>query len=576
MKRVVIPELLDDDTGTPREVADSLADLRMFNRRFGGGHVTSRLLLEIATRQQMTAISFLDVAGASGDIVTMSARFLAQHGITLNAVLLDRAPSHLNGTHPAVCGDALELPFPDNSFDVVGSSLFLHHLEPGQIVAFTNEALRVARHAFLVNDLVRNPIHLALAEAGRLIYRSRITRHDAPASVRRAYTVKEMREFIAQTRAQSFEIGTYYFFRMGGIAWKCAYDLTVIGAGPAGSACAITAARAGASVLLLEKDQFPRHKVCGEFVSPESLHLLEWLLGEKRFENRPEVKESRVFSGRKVITLPISPCARSIPRYELDMALLQAAREAGVHAEESVTVREVEQQDNFRIRTNDKTYTARAVVNATGRWSQLTQHRPRQKEKWIGLKAHFQEAGPPPSTDLYFFDGGYCGVQPVGPDSVNACAMVRADAARTLQEVFGKHPELRARTRDWQPLFAPITTSSLYFRKPQTEHRGMVLAGDAAAFIDPFAGDGISMALHTGSLAAESLLGFLRAKSSLTESQQQYRTAYFRRFAPAFRNAARLRMLLSAPAWLCSKLIRLAGTRPVARMIVQGTRARAS
>ena len=101
----------------------------------------------------------------------------------------------------------------------------------------------------------------------------------------------------------------------------------------------------------------------------------------------------------------------------------------------------------------------------------------------------------------------------------------------------------------------------------------MVLAGDAAAFIDPFAGDGISMALHTGSLAAESLLGFLQAKCSLADSRQQYRTTYFKRFAPAFRNAARLRMLLSAPTWLSSKLIKLAGTRPVARMIVQVTRA---
>jgi flavin-dependent dehydrogenase len=351
------------------------------------------------------------------------------------------------------------------------------------------------------------------------------------------------------------------------------YDLVVIGAGPAGSACAITAARAGVSVLLLEKDQFPRHKVCGEFVSPESLRLLEWLLGARRFQGKPEITSSRVFSENKVITLPISPCALSVPRYELDMALLEAAREAGVHAEESVTVREVEQQDVFHIRTTDKTYSARAVVNATGRWSQLTQHRPPQKEKWIGLKAHFQEADPPPSTDLYFFEGGYCGVQPVSSNAVNACAMVRVDAARTLRQVLGKHPELRARSRDWQLLFAPVTTSSLYFRKPQTEHRGMVLAGDAAAFIDPFAGDGISMALHTGSLAAESLLGFLQAKCSLAESQQQHRVTYCKRFAPAFRNAARLRMLLSAPAWLSSKLIRLAGTRPVARMIVQSTRA---
>jgi ubiquinone/menaquinone biosynthesis C-methylase UbiE len=225
MKRVVVPELLDDDAGTPREVEGSLADLRMFNRRFGGASVTSRLLLEVATRRRLTTVSFLDVAGASGDVAMLSGEFLARHGITLKSVLLDRATSHLNGGHPAVCGDALALPFADNSFDVVGCSLFLHHLEPQQISAFTNEALRVARHAFLINDLVRHPVHLAVAEAGRAIYRSRLTRHDAPASVRRAYTVKEMKDLLAQTKAQSFEIGRHYFFRMGGIAWKHSHTI---------------------------------------------------------------------------------------------------------------------------------------------------------------------------------------------------------------------------------------------------------------------------------------------------------------------------------------------------------------
>lgn len=220
MKRVVVPELLDGDTGTSCEIQGSLADLRMFNRYFGGASVTSRLLLEIATRRQLTTISLLDVAGASGDVATTSGEFLARHGVTLKPVLLDRASSHLNRSFPAVCGDALALPFAGNSFDVVACSLFLHHLEPEQICDFTNEALRVARHAFLINDLVRHSAHLAVAQAGRAIYRSRLTRHDAPASVRRAYTVMEMKDFLAQTNAQSLEIGTHYFFRMGGIAWK--------------------------------------------------------------------------------------------------------------------------------------------------------------------------------------------------------------------------------------------------------------------------------------------------------------------------------------------------------------------
>ena len=351
------------------------------------------------------------------------------------------------------------------------------------------------------------------------------------------------------------------------------YDLIVVGAGPAGSACAITAARAGSKVLLLEKDRFPRHKVCGEFVSPESLRLLDWLLQRASFRDKPEITSSRVFSGGKIITLPISPCARSIPRYDLDLALLEAAQDSGVRAAEGMNVREVDHQAAFRVKTTGASFAARAVVNATGRWSQLTQHPP-QGEKWIGVKAHFREDNPPRSVDLYFFDGGYCGVQPVGRNAVNACAMVRSDAARSLDEVFPRQSDLYRRSRDWKPLFPAITTSPLYFRRPQTESRGMLLAGDSASFIDPFAGDGISLAMHSGTLAAQSLQPFLSGKTSLAHAHDEYRKSYMKYFAPVFRNAARVRMALSAPTLIRSMLLSLAATPRISRIIVKGTRVR--
>jgi flavin-dependent dehydrogenase len=154
--------------------------------------------------------------------------------------------------------------------------------------------------------------------------------------------------------------------------------------------------------------------------------------------------------------------------------------------------------------------------------------------------------------------------------------MVRVDTARTLQEVFSKHPALRARSRDWQPLFAPITTSSLYFRKPQTEYRGMFMAGDAASFVDPFAGDGISLALHTGSLAAQSLNLFLQGHETLSQAHREYHDTYRKRFVPVFRNAARVRKALSAPALIRTMLLGLATTRFIAGIVVRSTRVQQS
>jgi menaquinone-9 beta-reductase len=349
------------------------------------------------------------------------------------------------------------------------------------------------------------------------------------------------------------------------------YDLIVVGAGPAGSACALTAARAGAKVLLLEKDRLPRHKVCGEFVSPESLRLLASLAGEECFASNPKISSARIFFGTKIVSLPIAPPAQSIPRFDLDAVLLQAARDCGVQAEEGVTVREVISGELFQVRTSGKTTSARVVVNASGRWSQLTQF-PHGNQKWIGLKAHFREAAPPNSVDLYFFEGGYCGVQAVGANAVNASAMVRPETARSLEEVFAKNAELWRRSRNWEEVFSPITTSPLYFRRPQTEDKGMFMVGDAAGFIDPFAGDGISLALHSGTLAAQSFVPFIHGQCSLEQAHRQYHGSYTKRLIPAFRNAARVRMFLSAPPFLRSMLLSLAGMRPFSRALVRGTR----
>jgi menaquinone-9 beta-reductase len=352
------------------------------------------------------------------------------------------------------------------------------------------------------------------------------------------------------------------------------YDLIVVGAGPAGSACAITAARAGAKVLLLEKDRFPRQKVCGEFVSPESLGLLHGFLEDSRFQSCAQIISSRIFLDNKLLVLPVSPAAQSIPRFDLDPALCAAAAKGGVTTCEGVTVREVQRKEFFYVHTSEGTYAARAVVNATGRWSKLTQFDVAGKDKWIGLKAHFTEASPPQTVDLYFFSGGYCGVTPVGPNSINACAMVRADAAHTLEDVFTKEPRLHERSRAWQPLFSTVTTSPLYFREPETESDGMFLAGDAAGFIDPFAGDGISLALQSGTLAAQSIVPFLRGMISLEQSHQQYRAEYRKRFAPAFRNAARLRSALAAPRWIRNAALTFAAVPGVGKMLVKRTRAR--
>ncbi len=220
MHRVVTPELLDSDSGTPAEIAASLADLRLINRWFGGA-ATTRWMVEHAARQiGATSLSYLEVAAGSGDSSDFTRRRLQHRGVQMEITLLDRARSHLTNGCRAVVGDALALPFRDASFDLIGCGLFAHHLSPVQLTDFVNEGLRVCRVAVLINDLIRHPLHVALVYAGYPLYRSRLTRHDGPASVRAAYTPDEMRTSLQQARTARVEIYRHYLFRMAAIAWK--------------------------------------------------------------------------------------------------------------------------------------------------------------------------------------------------------------------------------------------------------------------------------------------------------------------------------------------------------------------
>ena len=175
----------------------------------------------------------------------------------------------------------------------------------------------------------------------------------------------------------------------------------------------------------------------------------------------------------------------------------------------------------------------------------------------MGLKAHFSEPVSQPSVDLYFFEGGYCGVQPVavsGEESdtgrINASAMVRADVARSLPGVFARHPALRERSRNWTVVSDPVSTSPLIFRNPRPERDGVLLAGDAAGFVDPFVGDGISLALRSGSLAAQCLKPFFACEASLPEAVLRYSQSYESSLLPVFRASSKIRRMLILPGYI--------------------------
>lgn len=222
MQRINTPEILDSPDCPPHEIAASLRDLSRINRWFGGVGTTRKLIERVAATTGKKRFSLLEVAAGFGEVPKVASEQLARKGIALEVTLLDRVHSHLLLGNRSVVADALALPFPDGSFDLVSSSLFAHHLEPAELTRFVSEALRVSRCAVLINDLIRHPLHLALVYAGFPLMRSYVSRVDGVASVRRAYVPEEVRGLLTDGAVPTgkIEISRHYLFRMGVVVWK--------------------------------------------------------------------------------------------------------------------------------------------------------------------------------------------------------------------------------------------------------------------------------------------------------------------------------------------------------------------
>ena len=227
MLRIDAPEILDSDSCSAADVEISMRDLGRVNRWFGGVATSRKMVERVAQAAGEKRLSLLEVAAGSGEVPLKVQRKLTRHGIALDVTLLDRSRSHLpNGNRTpqerAVVADALGLPFGEGAFDLVSCSLFAHHLNIDLLTQFVREGLRVSRRALLINDLIRHPVHLALAYAGFPIMRSRVAWLDGLTSVRRAYIPGEIRSVLAAALSPEvrIEISSNYLYRMGVIVWK--------------------------------------------------------------------------------------------------------------------------------------------------------------------------------------------------------------------------------------------------------------------------------------------------------------------------------------------------------------------
>jgi menaquinone-9 beta-reductase len=299
-------------------------------------------------------------------------------------------------------------------------------------------------------------------------------------------------------------------------------DAIVIGGGPAGSMVAIHLAAARRRVVLVEREPAAHHKVCGEFLSREAVHYLCQVSVSPLDLGGTGIGNVRLSSGNTVVVSPLPFRALSLSRSALDEALLSRAGESGCHIMPGSAVESLTARDNIWVAalSNGVTVCAQAVFLATGKHDLRGWSRPRGKQNdLIGFKLHFKLAAAQAETlrdymDLYLFPGGYGGLSLIENDTANLCLVVRRSVLRglgawpqLLPAIVASNSHLRQLLHSAEPLWnRPLAISPIPYGYLATESRGPWCVGDQAAVIPSFTGDGISIALHSATLAAQMFL----------------------------------------------------------------------
>ncbi|HEX9150340.1 MAG TPA: FAD-dependent monooxygenase [Thermoanaerobaculia bacterium] len=346
------------------------------------------------------------------------------------------------------------------------------------------------------------------------------------------------------------------------------FDAVVVGAGPAGSSAAAVLADRGHSVLLLEKDVFPRHKVCGEFLSSDALPSLARIRMKESVERATTERMSRgavhLASG-KAVPFDLPAPGIGITRYRLDDLLARRAREAGADVRFNArAVRAAPRPGGgFRVRfvhrQAERDVEAAAVIGAWGRWDALDRALERgflgRPSRFFGWNRDF--AGRTGFLEgevrLYLFSGGYCGLSRVEEGTVNLAGVVSEEV---WKRAGGGWPAVVDRARSGNPALerdlarmepGPIGflgTGPVFFtRKPPSEN-GLLMAGDAAGVIDPFSGEGQAAALASGILAGECAERLIAGELSRKECARVYAEEWRKRFARRFAWSAGFRRLM--------------------------------
>ena len=328
------------------------------------------------------------------------------------------------------------------------------------------------------------------------------------------------------------------------------YDTAIIGGGLAGLNLSILLQRLGHSVILFEKETYPFHKVCGEYISLESWHFLANEIGVP-LENIkvPIINKLWVTSPNgSSLKTDLDLGGFGISRFKLDFILKEIAEKAGVKILENCKAEDIILSQNiFTVKTTEGNFTAKVCAGSWGkrsnfdvRWKRSFISKSSSRlNNYVGIKYHVKIDFPNDVIALHNFKDGYCGMSKIEDDKYCVCYLTKASNIKNAgsiekaeKEILSQNPHLKKVFNNMVHCYdAPLSISQVSFSKKNAIENNVLMLGDAAGMITPLCGNGMSMAMHGAKTASVSISAFLNNEISRNEMEKTYTAHWKKNFA---------------------------------------------
>ncbi len=363
------------------------------------------------------------------------------------------------------------------------------------------------------------------------------------------------------------------------------FQVVIVGGGLAGLLNAILLARTGIKVALVEKKQYPFHKVCGEYISHE---VSPFLKQNGLFPDhlKPAEINKLEISGPtgKVSQMMLPLGGFGVSRYALDHYWYQQAKESGVKVYTSATVENISfQQDRFHFNlSGGVNLNAEVAIGAYGKRSTLDKKLSRpffnQRSAYVGVKYHMDLDWDHRKIALHSFDGGYCGISAVETGSINLCYLTKREKLKECgsidafeDQVLKKNPHLKIILEQAQPIFQqPLVINEVSFAPKNPVEKHILMSGDAAGLITPLCGNGMAMAIKSAYLLNPILIDYFHGHGSRTLLEKRYSKLWKKNFDYRLSVGRKLQRLFELPLAM-NTLVGMARKPWLARLIVKQT-----